>query len=122
MSNHVETGKAGEELAASWMAAQGYRVLQRNWRYRRAEIDLIVEKEGILVFVEVKTRRSADFGTPESFVTTRKVRFMAEAASVFMEEYGHEGELRFDVIAVLMLPGEAAQVSHFEDAFFPGWG
>ena len=122
MSNHIETGKAGEELAASWMAARGYRILQRNWRYRRSEIDLIAEKEGVLVFVEVKTRRSADFGMPESFVTSRKARFMAEAASVFMEENGHEGELRFDVIAVLMVKGAAAQVSHFEDAFFPDWG
>jgi putative endonuclease len=121
MSNHLETGMAGEQFAASRLEADGYRILQRNWRYRRAEIDLIAEKDGILVFVEVKTRRSVDFGMPESFVTARKARFMAEAASAFMEEYGHEGELRFDIIAVLMLPEVPVQVSHFIDAFFPDW-
>lgn len=122
MSNHLETGRVGEELAASWMVSQGYQILQRNWRYRRAEIDLIATRDGVLVFVEVKTRRRSDFGMPEAFVTEKKARFMAEAASCYMEESGHQGELRFDVIAVLMLPGEPAQLSHFEDAFFPGWG
>ncbi len=120
MARHNETGEFGERLAREYLEGKGYRVLETNWRYRRAEIDLIAKHGEILVFVEVKTRRSAVFGRPEEFVSAQKEAFMADAASAYMEAIGHDWEIRFDIISVL-LPNEFQPViEHFEDAFFPG--
>ncbi len=120
MARHNETGKAGESAALRFLENKGYIVLEANWRYRRAEIDLIAKDGKVLVFVEVKTRSSEAFGKPEAFVDSRKQRFMAEAASAYMEKTGHDWEIRFDVVSVLVNPGGAFLFEHFQDAFFPG--
>lgn len=118
MAKHNETGKQGEEIAYQLLLAKGYTILETNWRYRRAEVDIIAKEGDILVFIEVKTRSTDHFGKPEAFVTDRKKEFLQTAASVYMEEIGHEWEIRFDIIAVLLHPTRAAEVEHFEDAFF----
>jgi putative endonuclease len=120
MASHNELGKLGETLAANFLQANGYTILARNWRVNRIEIDLIARLDDTLVFVEVKTRSSDYFGAPEAFVTKRKKRLMASAATAYMQETGHEWALRFDVISILMGKGQAPELEHFEDAFFPG--
>jgi putative endonuclease len=122
MAQHLETGKTGEDLAAAHLEAKGLRILHRNWRFGRAEVDIVAEDGKVLVLAEVKTRRSAQFGRPEEFVSAKKQRFMAEAASQYMEQFGYDWEIRFDIVSVLFLPGAAPQIEHFPDAFFPEWG
>lgn len=119
MAKHLETGKDGERLAKSYLEDKGYRIEAENWRFSRAEVDLIAWDNAILVFVEVKTRTGDYMGAPSSFVTEKKERLMVDAASVYMENIGHEGELRFDIISVL-IKGKHMELEHFEDAFFPG--
>lgn len=120
MASHNELGKLGETLAANFLQANGYTILERNWRVNRAEIDLIARLEETMIFVEVKTRSTAHFGPPELFVTKRKKRLIASAASAYMQQKGHEWALRFDVISIVMGNGEAPVLEHYEDAFFPG--
>ena len=72
MAQHLKTGKQGEALARTYLEEKGYEILEASWRYRRAEVDIIAKDKKILVFVEVKTRRSDYFGKPEVSVTARK--------------------------------------------------
>ncbi|HRD83366.1 MAG TPA: YraN family protein [Saprospiraceae bacterium] len=120
MAQHNDTGQAGEELAAQFLEQQGFQILHRNWRFGRAEVDIVAMDGPALVLVEVKARSSDHFGRPEDFVSAKKQRFLAEAASRYMEMYGHDWEIRFDVVAVLFNP--ETEITHFRDAFFPEWG
>ncbi len=122
MASHNDTGRKGEDLAAAYLAAKGLQLLHRNWRHARAEVDIVALDGRTLVLVEVKTRSSARFGQPQEFVSSKKQRFLAEAASCYMEQFGYNWQVRFDIISVLMPKNGECQVTHFEDAFFPEWG
>lgn len=119
--DHIETGRMGENIAARLLEAKGYRIEARNFRAGRSEVDIIAwdGQTGALVFVEVKTRASDAFGGPEGAVDGRKMDRMARAAGVYMDQIGHEGELRFDIISVLMRQGKVMDIRHYEDVFFP---
>jgi len=118
MAAHNDLGKRGEELAASFLEEKGYHLLERNWRFSYAEVDIIAKDDDILVFVEVKTRSSDYFGKPEEFVSAKKERLLTDAASVYMEQINHTWEIRFDIISVI-IQASGSKVSHIEDAFFP---
>jgi putative endonuclease len=120
MAKHNEMGKWGELLALAYLLEWDYQVLEKNWRFSYAEIDLIVKKKGILVFVEVKTRGSVQFGPPEAFLNVRKRKMMFDAANVYMEQVDHLGEIRFDVISIIDERFGAYRLRHFQDAFFYG--
>ena len=120
MSKHHDLGKRGEELAINFLRKKGFDLLEINWRYRRSEIDIIAKKDEVLVFIEVKSRSTDNFGRPESFVTDRKRELMVDAANFYMEETGHDWEIRFDVISVLFHNDFQQSIDHFKDAFFPG--
>lgn len=120
MAPHLTTGQTGEDLAAQFLEQQGFKIICRNWRYGRAEVDIIAMDGAVLVLAEVKTRSSDHFGRPEEFVSAKKQRLLAEAASRYMELNGHDWEIRFDVVSVLLRP--EAEITHFRDAFFPDWG
>ncbi len=114
------TGHTGEDLAADYLQTKGYQILERNWRYSRAEVDIIAMNEEILVFIEVKTRSYTWYGQPEEFVSTKQANLIANVANVYMESIGHDWEIRFDIIAVILHPDSSHQIKHIEDAFFPG--
>lgn len=117
----LTTGQRGEAIAQNYLEEQGLVIAERNWRWKRAEIDVIAWDGEALVFVEVKTRTSDQFGRPETFVDRKKEDLLAAAAAAYMASVGHEWEIRFDVIAILLDPfSEAFQLEHFRDAFFPG--
>lgn len=118
MAEHNELGTLGEELACRFLEEKGYQLLEKNWRFSRAEVDIIAKDGDILVFIEVKTRSSEYFGKPEEFVSAQKETLISDAAAVYMEKIGHEWEIRFDIIAVLHNQ-TTTKISHFEDAFFP---
>lgn len=119
MSKHNDLGVKGEKIAQSYLKNNNYLILETNWRHGRAEIDIICKKEGILVFVEVKTRTSDYFGKPEEFVTKKKERLMFHAANEYMELVNHLWEIRFDIISILIDNSGNVDLNHFEDAFFP---
>ncbi len=119
-------GDAGEALVARWYEARGFVVVDRNWRCREGELDLVCAGHqagvSILVFCEVKTRRSTAFGSPLEAVTLAKQRRIRVLARRWLEEQGRGGgvrapRLRFDVAAVLALPGTAPAVQVVEAAF-----
>ena len=112
-----DLGVNGEEFAARFLESMGYRIVERNYRIRSAEIDLIVEKNNLIAFVEVKTRKNKKFGRPAEAVTLSKQKKIIEAASVFMqrEEYARSG-CRFDVIEIFYEGGDW-HLNHIESAF-----
>lgn len=116
----IEHGKWGEAVAVKFLEVSGLRILERNWRYKRAEIDIIAKEGEILVFIEVKTRANTSFGLPEEMVSKFKQRLVIDAAMAFMRSIGHEWEIRFDIIAIQGTPGSEPEIRHFRDAYFPG--
>ena len=117
MARHNEIGKEGEAIARRYLEKRGYRIAETNWRFRRAEVDLIAyTPQDVLVFLEVKTRSSEDFGSPASFVDDKKRRFMVAAARAYMIAREYEWEVRFDIIGVVMR--EPPVVRHYQDVFF----
>jgi putative endonuclease len=101
-SSNQSTGKIGERIAEDFLKKQGYIILERNVRFPLGEIDLIAKHGESLVFVEVKTRRSADFGLPEESITARKKTRLGRLASWYLMNHfeGHELSIRFDVLAI----------------------
>lgn len=119
MAAHNELGRYGELLAQTYLAHQGYVILETNWTYGRAEIDLIALYMDKLIFVEVKTRRSTAYGEPEDFVDWKKEKQLEFASSVYIEKRKHQGEIRFDIVAIVFENKELYKINHIEDAFWP---
>jgi putative endonuclease len=113
-------GDAGEGAAAEFLGARGYRIVARNHRCRRGEVDLIAEKGELLVFIEVRTRATGAFGGPEETVSASKQRRVVAAARDFLaRRRGPERGVRFDVVAVVDGPS-GPTLQHFENAFDAG--
>jgi len=120
MAQHNELGKKGEELALAFLKEQGFSILETNWRYKKAEVDIIGMDGDILVFVEVKTRSTQLFGEPEEFIDSKKQALIAMAGAEYMAKINHDWEIRFDVISIILKPGYPMKLKHIKDAFFPG--
>lgn len=118
MANHNDLGKNGEATARDYLLSRGYDILAINWRFGRAEIDLIARQDDILVFVEVKTRSSGRFGDPATFLSALQEGRLTDAAGVYMESVGYDGEIRFDVIGIVWSDTDPPLLEHIEDAFF----
>jgi len=114
-ASHLATGSNGEDRAVAHLRQQGYTILQRNYRVGKAEIDIIARKDGILVFVEVKTRANDHFGYPEESVSSRKQRMLLNAAESYIIQTGWEQDIRFDIIAITL--SNPPELFHIEDAF-----
>jgi len=110
-------GQQGEELAVDFLKKKGYRVLERNFRYERGEIDIVAEDREALVFVEVKSRRTRTFGEAEDAVTILKRRRLRRIAEGYLFTHNIESKAcRFDVIGI-QFDGERADIRHYENAF-----
>ena len=118
MSRAHDIGNKGEQLAIDYLVSKGYIILERNWKFSRAEIDIIARLGDIIVFVEVKTRSSDHFGRPEEFVDDRKRELCIDAAFAYMQEKKWDWELRFDIIGIDFQSERSYKIRHFEDAFF----
>ncbi|MCW2544472.1 MAG: yraN [Frankiales bacterium] len=112
-------GAWGEDLAVAHLEASGYDVLARNWRCREGELDIVAQTRDALVFVEVKTRSSRDFGEPAEAVSPIKARRIRGLAARWLIECRPPGrpDLRFDVVAIVRVPGQAPDLVHLEGAF-----
>ncbi|MDO9262149.1 MAG: YraN family protein [Flavobacteriaceae bacterium] len=117
MAEHNTLGQFGEDLAADYLLRNGYKILERNWRFRKAEVDLIAQKENIVAIVEVKTRTSADFGNPQDFVKPKKIKLLVNAVNEYVVGNNLDVTVRFDIIAILQ-QGNKTSLEHLEDAFY----
>jgi putative endonuclease len=114
----LELGSLGERIAATYLTDAGLRVLDRNWRCREGELDIVARDRDALVFCEVKTRRGVGFGHPVEAVTGAKQRKLRTLAQRWLATHDeHAPELRFDVVGVLVRPDRPALVTHLRAAF-----
>lgn len=116
MAEHNVIGERGEAIALAFLQKKGYKILESNWRFQKAEIDLITEFENQLVVVEVKTRTSEEFESPKEAVTIAKQKRIVKAADAFIQERDIDLECRFDIVSVL-IQGNQTSLEHTEDAF-----
>lgn len=114
MTDKMKTGAFGEQLAADYFVAKGFHVRSRNYRYGKSEVDLIVQRDDWLIFVEVKTRSSVEYGQPEDFVDWRKSKRMLAAAENFIFSTNWQGQVRFDIVSIR--PGDPPEIVLLEDA------
>lgn len=121
MARHNIIGAEGELLAKVYLEDKDYEILDQNWTFKKAEIDLIAYKDSRLIFVEVKTRtqRKNNFAEPEDFVSQEKRRLMALAAEEYIHLMDHQYEVRFDIISILFDTFGKPEIKHIEDAFWP---
>ncbi|MCW9707009.1 YraN family protein [Fodinibius salsisoli] len=124
MSNKTtrEIGDEGEDLAVAFLESNGYTILERNYHFEHAEVDIVAyDNASCIVFVEVKTRSSNQYGEPEEYIDEEKKQNVYKAAEAWVYERKMDGApIRFDVISVLQASGEAPEIKHFEEAFTPG--
>jgi len=116
--DRLQFGKFGEWEAKRYLEAQGYRILETNWRHKRWEVDIIAKDGDVLAFVEVKSRTSEAFGLPSSFVDAKKRQNLLAAAKIYLDLSRHAGDIRFDIVSVLVR-GRETSVELIKDAF---WG
>ena len=100
------------------MLEKSYSIVEKNWRYLKAEIDLIAQKDDVIVFVEVKTRSSANYGDPESFVSDKQQKMIINAAHQYIMKNDIESEARFDIISIV-ISNKKEDIKHIEGAFYP---
>ena len=117
MADHNDLGKLGEELAVEFLRKNGYEILETNWTFQKAEIDIIAQKENTLAIVEVKTRSSLDFGLPQDFVKPKKIQLLVKAVNEYVISNNLEVEVRFDIIAIHK-EGKSFAIEHLVDAFY----
>ncbi len=118
MASHNELGIKGEQLACEHLLNSGYVILEKNYRYQKAEVDLIAQKNNQLVFIEVKTRTTDFFGRPEESITKAKQKLMIEAADYYIQSNHLNNEVRFDAVAII-INNKGISINHIEDAFYP---
>jgi putative endonuclease len=111
------TGKRGEELGAAWLQENGFTILHRNWRAGRIETDIIATKEGVLHFIEVKTRRSLSFGNPEDRVDRSKLGRMIDAGSAYLSEHPEWRHICFDILSVRIGVDQKTEFLLIEDVY-----
>ena len=119
MARHIDLGREGENLAKTHLENAGYEILDENWTHGKLEVDLIAYKNKVMIFAEVKARTGNFFGEPEDFVNARKQKLLVEAAEEYIYLMNHQGEVRFDIIAVLYDHKNNFILKHIEDAFWP---
>lgn len=118
MALHNLLGKNGEDEAVEYLLNRNYSILHRNWRAGKKELDIVAQKDGTLVVVEVKTRRNDFFGDPEDAVTDKKIRRIIASTDAYIRKFCIDYPVRFDIITVI---GEKKPftIEHIQEAFYP---
>ncbi|MCO6459853.1 MAG: YraN family protein [Saprospiraceae bacterium] len=119
MTDNHSIGKQGEEIALEHLKQSGISILAQNWRWKKAEIDIIGKEDDILVIYEVKTRSYDYFGSPDSFVDDKKFALLLDAGNQYAIEIGHEWAIRIDIIGILLNADGGYTLKHIKDAYFP---
>lgn len=116
MAKHNKLGKDGELIAFMVLQRDGFTILETNWRFQKAEVDIIAQKDGFLIFIEVKTRGSKKFGNPSDSIDKKKISLYKDAVEGYLEQYPSELEVRFDVINIIIGKDET-EIEHIPNAF-----
>jgi putative endonuclease len=117
MAQHNELGKKGEQLAVDFLLENNYDIVERNYRFDKAEVDIIAQKEGVLAIIEVKTRSTTDFGNPQDFVKPKQIKNLVKAVNEYVTFNDLDVEVRFDIIAIVKAKGDFI-IDHLENAFY----
>ncbi len=117
MSDVNNLGAFGERLAFDFLISEGYKILAQNYRFKKAEVDILAQKGTYLVAVEVKTRRSKAFGAPEEFLKPAQIQRIIKAVDHFVISNDLNLEARFDIIAIV-LSSKTPEIDHIENAFY----
>lgn len=117
MAQHYELGKKGEQLAVNYLANNNYEIVERNYRFDKAEVDIIAQKGDILAIIEVKTRSTIDFGNPQDFVKPKQIKNLVKAVHEYVTENDLNVEVRFDIIAIVK-EKKGFKIEHLENAFY----
>lgn len=117
MAKHNELGKKGEQLAVDFLLKNNYDIVERNYRFDKAEVDIIARKEDILAIIEVKTRSTTDFGDPQDFVKPKQIQRLVKAVDEYVTINDLDVEVRFDIIAIVK-EGKGFKIEHLENAFY----
>ena len=117
MTGHNLTGNTGEALAAMYLSERGYKILHQNWRHSHWEVDIIAEKDSILHFVEVKTRKTKKFGHPEESVGKKKMQNLINAAEAFVYQNPQWKRIQFDILSITILKDEPVEYFLIEDVY-----
>ncbi|WP_300673429.1 YraN family protein [Soonwooa sp.] len=117
MSEHYDFGKRAEDAACAFLEAKNYQVLERNFRFQKAEVDIIAKQNNVLVIVEVKARSDNHFINPEEAVNKKKMKLLIMAADAYCQKLNEELEVRFDIISVLKSKEDTLEIQHIENAF-----
>ncbi|MFV5701529.1 YraN family protein [Flavobacterium sp. XS2P12] len=117
MAEHNLLGKLGEEIAVEYLQKEGYTIVETNWTFQKAEIDILAQKENTLAVVEVKTRSSLEFGLPQDFVKPKKIQLLVKAVDAYVSKNDLDVEVRFDIIAIHK-EGKSFVIEHLIDAFY----
>jgi len=116
MAQHNDLGTLGEALAQNYLQKNGYTILETNWQFGHAEIDIIAQKNDTLSVIEVKTRSSDHYGKPEMFVNKKKIKLLIKAVNHYVETKNIDVEIQFDIISVIKNQ-YTESIEHIEDAF-----
>ncbi len=117
MADHNDFGKIAEDLAVDFLIKNQYKILARNFRYLKAEVDIIAEFENQIIIAEVKARNTDIFLEPQEAVNKKKIKLLVSAANYFIEENNINKEVRFDIISVLPNQKKTLEIHHIIDAF-----
>lgn len=117
MAQHNELGKKGEQLAVDFLLKNGYDIMERNYRFGKAEVDIIAQQEDTLAIIEVKTRSTSDFGNPQDFVKPKQIQRLVKAVDEYVNVNDLDVEVRFDIIAIVK-EGKGFNIEHLENAFY----
>lgn len=117
MSDKIKKGREGEEMAARFLIDKGFEIVERNYRHKRSEIDLIVKKDNWLIFVEVKLRSSDAYGYPEDFVDYKKAKNIVDGAEQYTYDKNWQGNVRYDIVSI-RLQRDRTEIIQIKDAFY----
>ncbi len=117
MAKHNELGKKGEQLAVNFLLENSYDIIERNYRFDKAEVDIIAQKDNILAIIEVKTRSTIEFGNPQDFVKPGQIQRLVKAVDEYVTVNELDVEVRFDIIAIVK-NGKNYEIEHLKDAFY----
>ena len=117
MAEHNDFGNLAENLAADFLVQKNYKILIRNFRYQRTEVDIIAEFEDLVVVIEVKARSYSALIEPQEAVTKKKIKAILLCSNFFMKENQIDKEVRFDIITVVPNESGKLEINHIEDAF-----
>lgn len=117
MAGHNEFGKEAEQIATDYLIKKGYEILERNYCFQKAEIDIIAFKDNTISVVEVKGRKENFLERPEDSVKKKKIRLLVKAINEYVIENEMDSEVRFDIISVVKT-GQRFDIEHFESAFY----